>query len=101
MLAPQSADPKKRYISIGLVIVIFIVSGWLLWRQFAPRDEVIIPVGMIPGAVNEDVALYESSADKTAVDLSFLESSQFLQLRGEPVQVATSTERSVNPFAQP
>lgn len=78
-----------------------------------PGDDpaAVDPAAVDPAAVDPAAAGAQMPAAGTQItvpsapaagelDLSFLESPQFQELRGEAVRIATSTERSVNPFVQ-
>jgi hypothetical protein len=100
MLAPKKANPKKQYILIGVIVIAAIAIGWLLWWQFLSgpdtSDVGVVPADDIAGGAAATPVI---TADE--VDLSFLRSSQFRELRGEPIVVATSTVRTANPFSKP
>lgn len=99
MLAPTQSNPKKQRLLIGLVVVALIVTGWLLWRQFFGDSEPAAPVQTVER--DEFLESLDETLAKDIGDLSFLRSDQFRELRAKPIQVPTSTQRTVNPFVRP
>lgn len=113
MLAPKKTDSKRSILAIASVVVMFIVSGGLLWWHFfRPADTGGLPV--VPAMTDAELYMMEEGELPEPVDtapvsveafseneLEFTEWPAFKELRLLPIAIEVPAERTADPFAEP